>query len=66
MDSDLLVTFIFATKHQQMNKDTHFIGQPMNGQPISSLDKSKVIRFSLKTMTIGTYKDELFNPGYII
>jgi len=29
-----------------MYKDTHFIGQPMYGQLISLLDKSKILRFS--------------------
>lgn len=29
-----------------MDKDTHFIGQPMYGQLISLLDKSKILRFS--------------------
>ena len=29
-----------------MNKGTHFIGQPMYGQLISLLDKSKILRFS--------------------
>ena len=29
-----------------MNKGTHFIGQPMFGQLISFLDKSKILRFS--------------------
>ena len=29
-----------------MNKGTHFIGQPMYGQLISLLDRSKIIKFS--------------------
>ena len=29
-----------------MNKGTHFIGQPVYGQPINLLDKSKIIKFS--------------------
>lgn len=29
-----------------MDKGTHFIGQPMYGQLISLLDKSKILRFS--------------------
>ena len=29
-----------------MNKGTHFIGQPMYGQLINLLDKSKILRFS--------------------
>lgn len=29
-----------------MNKGTHFIGQPMYGQLLNLLDKSKILRFS--------------------
>ena len=31
-----------------MNKSTHFIGQPMYGQLINLLDRSKIMRFSLE------------------
>lgn len=41
------VTFIFTTKtYITMNKGTHFIAQPMYGQLIDLLDKSKIIKFS--------------------
>ena len=34
-----------------MNKGTHFIGQPMYGQLLNLLDKQKILRFSSQTGT---------------
>ena len=40
-------TFFFCYENiNNMNKGTHFIGQPMYGQLISLLDRSKIIKFS--------------------
>ena len=40
-------TFFFCHENiNNMNKGTHFIGQPMYGQLISLLDRSKIIKFS--------------------
>ena len=47
MDLDLFCYLCFYHKTiVTMNKGTHFIGQPMYGQLINLLDKSKILRFS--------------------
>ena len=38
--------FVSPKKNITMSKGTHFIGQPMFGQLISLLDKSKILKFS--------------------
>lgn len=38
--------FVLAKENITMNKGTHFLGQPMLGQLLSLLDKSKILKFS--------------------
>ncbi len=41
-----LLPLFFPQNINNMNKGTHFIGQPMYGQQISLLDKSKILKIS--------------------
>ena len=41
-----LLSLFLRQNINNMNKGTHFIGQPMYGQLISLLDRSKIIKFS--------------------
>ena len=43
---DLFRYFVSPKKNITMSKGTHFIGQPLFGQLISLLDKSKILKFS--------------------
>ena len=36
-----------------MNKGTHFNGQPMYGQLLNLLDRSKILRFSRESGTVA-------------
>ena len=47
MDSDLFLLPLFLRQNiNNMNKGTHFIGQPMYGQLIFLLNKAKILKFS--------------------
>ena len=41
-----MLPLFYHKKHVTMNKGTHFIGQPLYGQLINLLDKSKILGFS--------------------
>ena len=46
MEFDLFSLFRLAKEKYNDEKGTHFIGQPLFGQLISLLDKSKILKFS--------------------
>ena len=41
-----LLPLFLPQNFDNMNKGTHFIGQPMYGQLLNLLDKAKILRFS--------------------
>lgn len=61
MSFSLFCYLCFCEKTDNMGKGTHFVGQPVYGQLLNLLDKSKVLRFSRENG--GEWYVKLFDAG---